>query len=326
MQLTKVCWLFILLTRASLCQAELENISGPNAWQQLQQVQYKLEQSSVAEYDLQPQHNSQIKGIYLTQSTLANTNYLKFLIKKSQDVGINTFIIDIEQPNSKYAENIKLVQNAKINIVNRIVVFPGGATKELIQSAQHLQQRVALIDFAIEQGAQAIQLDYIRYATTNPANVKNFTDVEQIVAFFKKIINKRAKLQLAIFGETAFYSSPNIGQNAITLANHTDVFCPMLYPSHFEPHKLHAISPYSTLKYSIASLKTKIMLNKVKIYPYIELFNYRNDMSSQQLKGYIQAQIKAIEDTNADGWYAWSAGNKYDRLFSILQDKQHNYN
>jgi hypothetical protein len=57
----------------------------------------------------------------------------------------------------------------------------------------------------------------------------------------------------------------------------------------------------------------------VKLYPYIELSNYHYPLAHDKKLKYIYAQIQAVQDAGADGWYAWSPNNKYDSLFSVLE-------
>ena len=59
-----------------------------------------------------------------------------------------------------------------------------------------------------------------------------------------------------------------------------------------------------------------------KLIPFIELSNYRYPLSKTEKTKYIHDQIRASEDANADGWYFWSAGNKYQSLFDLLKSKQ----
>ena len=112
----------------------------------------------------------------------------------------------------------------------------------------------------------------------------------------------------------------HIGQNIPTFAPSVDAVCPMLYPSHFEPYSDHAKRPYDIIYAALTTLKSQFSDSTVpfQLYPYIELSNYRHSFTSEQLVGYIHGQIKAVEDAQADGWYAWSAGNKYDRLFDMM--------
>lgn len=268
--------------------------------------------------------NSPVKGIYISQSTLEDRPYLEYLIRRSVQSGINTFVIDLNYVSSKYERNIMLVKNAGITYVARVVVFPFGSNYEKMHSEAYWVTRYKLVDAAIDLGAEEIQLDYIRYAASNPASLKNSEDVHRVINWFKYKIGNRAKLQIDVFGESCFKESQHIGQNIVRFAPSVDAVCPMLYPSHFEPYKEHARRPYNTYYSAIESLKSKFSDNDppFKLYPYIELSNYRHKFSEEQLTGYIQSQIKAVEDTRADGWYAWSANNKYDRLFNVLSNNR----
>lgn len=264
--------------------------------------------------------NSPVKGIYISQPTLEDREYLQYLIRRSVQTGINTFVIDLNFVSSKYERNLLLVKNAGIKYVARIVVFPFGSDKEKMRSEAYWVSRYRLVNAAIDLGASEIQLDYIRYASSNPASEKNSEDVHRVISWFKYKIGNRAKLQIDVFGESCFKESMHIGQNIVRFAPSVDAVCPMLYPSHFEPFQEHAKRPYDTYYAAIEALKSKFADNETpfKLYPYIELSNYRFRFSEEQLVGYIQSQVKAIEDTRADGWYAWSANNKYDRLFNVL--------
>jgi len=141
--------------------------------------------------------SSPVKGIYISQATLEDRKYLEYLIARSKQVGINTFIIDLNRVSNKYEKNILLVKNAGIQYVARIVVFPFGSE----------MSRYRLVEAALTLGADDIQLDHIR-----------------------------------------------------------------------------------------------------------ELSKYPNRLSEDQL-------FEAVEDANADGWYAWSANNKYDRLFNLMANR-----
>lgn len=266
------------------------------------------------------QFNSPIKGIYISQTTLEDRQYLQYLIRRSKQAGINTFIIDLNQVSSVYERNLLLVKNAGIKYVARIVVFPYGSDRNKMHSEAYWLTRYHLVNAAIELGADEIQLDYIRYAASNPASARNAEDVHRVINWFKRKIGNRAKLQIDVFGEVSFKESLHIGQNVVTFAPSVDAVCPMLYPSHFEPYKEHAKRPYNVIYAALESLKSKFSGNQppFELIPYIELSNYRHSFSEEQLIGYINSQIKAVEDARADGWYAWSANNKYDRLFNIL--------
>lgn len=282
-------------------------------------------QQSTGNYELYHRANlsSPIKGIYISQSTMEDRKYLEYLIHRSKQAGINTFVIDLNRVSSTYEKNLLLVKNAGIKYVARIVVFPYGSDKQKMKSYSYLMSRYRLVEAAISLGADEIQLDYIRYAASNPPSPQNAEDVREVISWFKTKIDNRAMLQIDVFGESSFRESNRIGQNVVTFSNSVDAVCPMLYPSHFEPHREHVKRPYNIIYSALESLKSKFPEKKppFKLYAYIELSNYRNKLSESQLYGYIHSQIKAVEDAHADGWYAWSANNKYDRLFNIMTNR-----
>lgn len=265
------------------------------------------------------------RGIYINQSTIENTATMKRLIRESKATGINTFVIDlISREGNRYAQNVKMVQDAGLRYVVRIVVFPLGGTPDQVKSRSYWEQKYTKVARALALGADEVQLDYIRYNTKQRPIAQNTRDVLEVIKFFKTRVEKHGKkLQLAVFGETSFKESPRIGQNIKTFTGHFDVLCPMLYPSHYEPYKKHAVQPYETVFSSLQAIKKQFNNNvPFKVRAYIELSNYRYKMSESTRLGYIDAQIKATRDAQIDGWYAWSANNHYDILFNYLKGTQ----
>jgi hypothetical protein len=263
-----------------------------------------------------------VKGIYITQETAEDTHHIKYLIRRAKAAGINTFVIDLELPSEKYAENIKLVKDGGINYVARIIVFPnGGGLPEQVESQTYWEKKYRLVQTALDYGAQQIQLDYIRYTSKQRPSQQNAKNILKVVQWFKKQLEPSGvPLQADVFGIASFGESKYIGQNLRLMAESVDALCPMVYPSHFEPYREHAVTPYETVYHALrainAQFKNKVL---VKVYAYIELSNYRFPLSSDRRVAYIKAQIKAVHDAGIDGWFAWSAHNKYDYLFNILE-------
>src|SRR5688572_23637766 len=85
--------------------------------------------------------NSHIKGIYISQQTLEDRKYLQYLIKRSVQTGINTFVIDLNFVSHSYEKNIMLVKNAGITYVARIVVFPFGSDRHKMRSEAYWMTR-----------------------------------------------------------------------------------------------------------------------------------------------------------------------------------------
>lgn len=262
-----------------------------------------------------------IKGIYLTQNTLENTTYLKSLIRKAKATGINTFVVDIKRPSKRYRSNIALVKDNGIKYVARVVIFPHGGTKQQVKSPAFWQKPYKLVKYAIDYGADEIQLDYIRYNTKQRQTSKNAHDINEIIKWYKtKIGSQGIPMQIDVFGETAFGESKAIGQNVELFAANVDTICPMVYPSHYTPAGWHYRHPYETVYDSLDSIQ-EMFDDKTpfKLIAYIEIGNYRYRMSNAKKATYLREQIEAVQDAKADGFYVWSAHNRYDILFDVLQ-------
>ncbi len=263
-----------------------------------------------------------VKGIYLTQYTAENTKTLTYLIQQAKSVGINTFVIDYSRPSKRYTQNIQLVKNAGISYVARIVMYPEGGLHEQIISQDYLNKRLTTIKQAVALGAKEIQLDYIRYKATQVPSSENAKNILKVIeAVDRTLEGSGVKLQMDIFGVAADGESKAIGQNPSLFGKVVDAICPMVYPSHYEPFRVHAVTPYQTVLRSLNALRENLRNSpNVKIYAYIELFNYRFPMSHATKIEYIMAQLRAVRDSQADGYYVWSANNKYNILFSILRE------
>ncbi|MDR3478222.1 MAG: putative glycoside hydrolase [Gammaproteobacteria bacterium] len=266
-----------------------------------------------------------VKGIYLTQTTMENTKYLKYLIANSKAVGITTFVVDMEIPSKRYQKNVALLKENGIRYVARVVVFPTGGHPEQISSPAYWAKRYALMKTAVDYGAQEIQLDYIRYNTKQHASADNAKHIFTVVQWFKdKLAPQGVPLQADVFGISSYGESKHIGQNLRMMAQSVDALCPMVYPSHFEPFRTHAVTPYQTIYNSLHALRSQFD-NKmpVKLYAFIEISNYRYPLPGSKRRSYVVAEMKAVQDAGADGWYVWSAHNKYDYLFSLMAEINH---
>jgi hypothetical protein len=263
-----------------------------------------------------------VKGIYLTQYTAQNRSTMEYLIRQAKASGIDTFVIDIEYPSKQTKDNIAMVKDSGIKFVARITMFPGGGTPAQIKNPEVWQKKYNLVKLALDYGASAIQLDYIRYNTKQRPSQENAQDILKIISWYKSKLGN-TPLQIDVFGETSFGESKYIGQNAKLFAESVDVLCPMVYPSHYRPYQSHSSKPYETVHGSLNRMQDQFGENRpVNIIAYIEMANYHYPkMSGAKRMDYIKAQIKAVKDAGAEGWYAWSANNHYDYLFRVLQNQ-----
>lgn len=261
------------------------------------------------------------RGIYITQSTMENPNRVKTLIDQAKEVGITTFIVDYVYPNSRYKKNIQLVKDNNLKYVARIVIFPDGGTEAQVRSQGYWEKKYELIEQAIALGAQEIQLDYIRYKASQKMSPQNAQDIHTVIKWFKDKINQQnIPLQIDIFGISSFGESKAIGQSPKMFSDTVNTLCPMVYPSHYYPIDVHSATPYKTIETSLTALKKQFNGEpNVRIVPYIEVHNYKYQYSGQKGLDYVYQQIKAVEDSGVNGWYAWSPGNKYQTLFNAMK-------
>jgi hypothetical protein len=266
------------------------------------------------------------QGIYLTQTTAQNTRYVQYLIDRSKKAGINTFVIDMQdlQNLRNYQNNVSLVKQNNIRYVARIVVFKDGGTNDEVLSQDYWEKKYTLVQKAIDFGADEIQLDYIRYAPTQPPSVQNAQNIYRVIKWFKtKLDEVGIPLEIDVFGVTSFGDSLYIGQSLTLFYDAIDAICPMVYPSHYEPYQKYAKMPYYIVRVSLASIREQFHGNiPFKVYPFIELYNYRYPLSYESKIKYISAEIKAVRDSRMDGWYAWNPHNQYDILFSLLENSE----
>lgn len=264
------------------------------------------------------------KGIYLTQYTLEQPDKLDYLIREAKATGINTFIIDHEYYSSRYAPAIAKVKAAGLKDVVRIVVFSDGGNAQQIHSQAHWEEKLKLAEDAIKAGADAVQLDYIRYSSKEPADPQHAKDVYQIIKWYKQKINAQGvPMEIDIFGEVSYYPSMHIGQDIKMFADSVDGVNPMVYPSHFWPYQKYSADPYNTIRNSLAALIKQFEGNPpFKVRAFIEAANYHylKKTSDAEKQNYLLKEIRAVEDTpGASGWYVWSANNVYENLFHVLK-------
>lgn len=261
------------------------------------------------------------RGIYISQPTLESTSTLKYLIRQAKASGINTFVIDLKRISKRYNYNVALVKQANLKYVARIVIFPGGGNRAKVLSIPYRQQKYELVKQAVALGADAIQLDYIRYHDRSYGSRQNVRDIYQVIKWFHdRLAPQRIPLQIDIFGVVAKRDLLSIGQSARAFADVVEAMCPMVYPSHYIPEHYHSHRPYQTVLSSLRALRGQFGgYPPFKIYAFIEVSNYIYKYSGQQKFQYIREQIRGVRDSGADGWYAWSPRNQYNALFQLLR-------
>lgn len=181
-----------------------------------------------------------------------------------------------------------------------------------------------------DMGVDEIQFDYIRYPAQGPIKeialgfdpaVKPKHQV--ITAFLEKAsreVHARGKLvSIDVYGVIAWQQRIDeviTGQRVQDLARHTDIICPMVYPSHFFPpfdgYQRPADQPYYFVSQGVKRLAKLTQGSGVVIRPWLQAFPWR---VSSYGPAYVQTQLRAARDEHAVGWMLWNAGNRYDAAF-----------
>lgn len=261
-----------------------------------------------------------VRGIYLQQGTVQDGQRLRELIDRSKAAGFNTFVVDLWRRSPAYAQAVETIKAAGLHYVPRITMFPDGASREQVEDQELIARRWRLVDYALKLGAQDVQLDYIRFSSKNRPSPDNAGKVAEVIRLFRQRVQQRgARLQIDVFGEVSYGPSLRIGQDMRLFAPELDAVCPMLYPSHFEPYRDTAKAPYETVHGAILALERQIKAHPIPIYPFIEHFNYRYKMDDVERAAYFEAQLEAVLNSGARGFYIWSVGNHYDIPFAVLE-------
>lgn len=186
---------------------------------------------------------------------------------------------------------------------------------------------------AARLGFKEIQFDYVRFPEgfEKKADSLQYDKTEEsradVVTGFVKYAREQleplgVRVSVDIFGYAASVpAAEGIGQDFVKISNDVHVISPMVYPSHYstgwfdqkDPDK----SPYATIKGAMIDTHKKldpIGDSKPIIRPWIQDFT-----ASWLGKGHyvkygkteVEAQIKALQDTNVQEFLLWNAGNKY---------------
>ncbi|MFC5651495.1 putative glycoside hydrolase [Paenibacillus solisilvae] len=192
---------------------------------------------------------------------------------------------------------------------------------------------IAMAKEAAKLGFKEIQFDYVRFpegfekkADSLVFNKTKDSRVDTIASFVKyaktQLEPLGVRVSVDIFGYAASVpAAEGIGQDFVKISKNVDVISPMVYPSHYstgwfgvkDPDK----NPYATIKGSMVDTHKKldpIGSFKPIIRPWIQDFT-----ASWLGKGHyipytkteVNAQIKALKDTNVEEYLLWNAGNKY---------------
>lgn len=195
----------------------------------------------------------------------------------------------------------------------------------------------ALAQEAIQRGFDEVQFDYIRFAT-DPSPNSSVADIEYSrplteqnrVSALKSFLTQAHAavndaggfLSIDTFGYTTWWDNDGgIGQDLEILADDIDYYSPMVYPSTFSagvpgmiPYPDVVSRPYDTVYQSLKHVQEKLAGKRVLIRPWLQYFDdYPWATKLRYDAPQIEAQKKAVVDSNAFGWMLWNAGSLFRR-------------
>ena len=175
---------------------------------------------------------------------------------------------------------------------------------------------------AARVGFDEINFDYIRFpARDGLVFSQKSTQSSRVNAIESFLDSAKRQLQpygvfisVDIYGNVCWSKDDNgIGQTVSSLSKHVDYLCPMLYPSGFGTgsfkKKYPAKYPYLVVYRSLKHIEPQIDPSRVR--PWLQYFKDYTRSRVKYGKKELQAQIKAANDANTNGWMVWAPSSKY---------------
>jgi hypothetical protein len=213
-------------------------------------------------------------------------------------------------------------------------------------SNRQVQEEILeIIERVVRSGVDEIQMDYIRFPTqgnlenalfsfqkidkeisladSNYIPREKVDIIENFIDETKKIVeNYGVTLTADLFAIVAWQAPAdvsNTGQDIARLSKYLDSVHPMIYSSHFSAgfsfREQIENEPYYIV-YQGTILTLQEAEEGCRVIPYIQANNWKVNFN----KSYIIAQVRAIEDAEADGYILWSSSNKYESALDWLAE------
>ncbi|GMK39624.1 hypothetical protein PCCS19_26780 [Paenibacillus sp. CCS19] len=192
---------------------------------------------------------------------------------------------------------------------------------------------VAIAKEAAKLGFKEIQFDYVRFPEgfeKKEASLKfDKTDEKRtdVIADFVQYAREQleplgVRVSVDIFGYAASVpAAEGIGQDFVKISKQVNVISPMVYPSHYSTGwfkvKEPDMDPYATIKGAMEDTHKKLQplgSYTPAIRPWIQDFTASWLGKGHYIKyGKVQvdAQLKALKDTNIEEYLLWNANNNY---------------
>jgi hypothetical protein len=185
-----------------------------------------------------------------------------------------------------------------------------------------------------QMGVDEVQFDYIRYPTgegfqdRSDSLDKHSVPRDRIITDFlarayEELAPHKVLLSIDVFGIMAWGRREDIsvvGQRIEELAEHCDVICPMIYPSHFTSPFQNITNPgrepFIMVSKTCQLFSSFLNASGTSLRPWIQAFPLR---AGNFTEDYVLEELRALDQSDSIGWMLWSAGNAYDVAWRALE-------
>ena len=171
-------------------------------------------------------------------------------------------------------------------------------------------------------GFDEIQFDYIRFPDgegLGTGYASRYTAVNRFLDAAREELAGRITISADLFGRVMWNWNKKridpIGQSLEDIAARVDFVSPMLYPSHYND-PMYKDDPYRVVKEALAAGTARV---STPLRPFLQAFD-RDIPPGMSLEDYIRAQIRAAQESGADGYLFWNPSCNYTALYRALAD------
>ena len=290
------------------------------------------------------------RGVYLTSYSLTRPGFLSGILDRLADYGLDTVVVNVKNMHGEvcYPTEVELahrigavaprldltqilgeIHSRGMYAVARQVVFydpnlaaylhSPAAPWVLPSEEVAVEYNVALAEELAALGFDEIQLDYVRFPDEGEIGADYSARCAAVEEFLARVKDGLSlPLSVDIFGRVLWPWNARridpIGQHLEGMARYVEVFSPMIYPSHYVEQALKD-DPYGTV---LRALEHGMARVDTPMRPFLQAFELALP-AGMTLPQYIVAQIRAAEESGADGYLFWNPRADYTALWQALE-------
>jgi hypothetical protein len=183
-----------------------------------------------------------------------------------------------------------------------------------------ISYNLAIAEEVAGLGFDEIQFDYVRYPDGGdlvPVYDERYATIEAFLAAARARLADRVALSADVFGRVLWPWNERridpIGQSLEGMSPFLDAISPMVYPSHYVEQAFRD-DPYLVVCKALEAGTSRV---NALFRPFLQAFD-RAIPPEMSLETYIRAQIRAAEESGADGYLFWHPACEYTALYNVL--------